>query len=833
MSFLFAHREGSSSGASRQLRWLGFAAGILIFIALIVSAAAYVALRRSLPIIEGDLSSEDLSAVAAIERDALGVPTIRGSSRNDVAFASGVAHAQDRFFQMDLLRRSAAGELSALFGSSTIAADRSLRRHRFQSVAKEVLRNASEAERELLLAYTAGVNFGLNSLRSRPWEYLVLRARPKLWQAEDSVLVGLAMYLSLNDASGREEIERARLKQSLPPELFAFLHPVGTEWDAPIVGQAWRTPAIPGAEILDLRSKDPDEISRTVHGLSERLVAPDDSADFLANGFSARRAEDMPGSNSWAVAGTHAAEGAALLANDMHLGLQLPNVWYQARLLVETGSPEDQRDLAGVMLPGLPLIVVGSNSRVAWGYTNSYGDWTDLITVQVDPSDPARYLTPEGSEPFGVQREEIQVHRAQNVGIEFRTTRWGPVIDKTFDGQPLVLSWTAHHARASNLGMFAFETASSIDELLAAANRAGTPVQNVLAADSSGRIGWSLMGQIPIRGSHDATTPSSWREPQTGWQGWRRPEEYPRVVDPPAARLWTANARVIDAQSWIDVVGEGGYDLGARAAQIRDALLADSSATPQKMAALQIDDRALFLNRWRDLFLELVAAQADQEIAVAELKQARDIVQRWSGRAAAEDPGYRIVRGFRNEVRADVFSWLTSAAREHDPSVAFSPSAQFEGPLWDLVTQKPPHLLHPMFDSWESALLASLQRSLAQLTASCDSLSACTWGEGNRLSMRHPLSQSVPLISRWLDMVEVPMSGDAFMPRVQGPSFGASQRMVVSPGREAHALFQMPGGPVAHPLSPFYAAGHEQWVEGETRPLHPGKPEFVLRLTPR
>ena len=831
MSFLFKRRGGGSLSAAPALRWIGLGVGAIILIALIIGAASYVAVRRSLPIIEGELSSPGLSASASIERDALGVPAIRGSSRNDVAFASGIAHAQDRFFQMDLLRRSAAGELSALLGGSLISVDQSLRRHRFRAVAEEVFRNASEAERELLLAYSAGVNVGLDSLRSRPWEYLLLRSQPQHWEPEDSVLVGLAMYLSLNDASGRQEIERARLKQSLPSELFAFLHPIGTEWDAPVIGRAWRTPDIPGAEVFDLR-KEADRGSAIGDGQSagSRLAA-DSSRRLAFDPFGAHRVEDMPGSNSWAVAGTHAQEGAALLANDMHLGLQLPNVWYQARLLVESES-EERRDLAGVMLPGLPLIIVGSNSHVAWGYTNSYGDWTDLITIEVDPADNSRYLTPDGSESFGIRREEIDVLRAQSVNFEYRTTRWGPVMEETFDGKPLVLVWTAHHARATNLGMFAFERARSVDALLAAANQAGSPVQNVLAADTSGRIGWSLMGQIPIRGTHDATLPSSWRNASAGWKGWRVPLEYPRVVDPPAGRLWTANTRVIDAQTWIEFLGEGGYDLGARAAQIRDTLLSDATATSQEMAALQIDDRALFLNRWRDLLLELVDEQANSPSPDSALADARNLVLRWSGRAAADDPGYRIVRVFRNEVRAEVFGWLTSSAQARDSNVAFVPSPQFEGPLWALVTQRPEHLLHPKFASWESALLESLRRALAHLNQECEALSECTWGAANRLSMRHPLSRAVPLISRWVDMAQAPMSGDVAMPRVQASSFGASQRLVISPGREDRALFQMPGGPVSHPLSPFYAAGHEQWLKGESRPLHPGQAQFVLRLTP-
>jgi penicillin amidase len=594
------------------------------------------------------------------------------------------------------------------------------------------------------------------------------------------------------------------------------MHPIGTEWDAPIAGGPWRTPAIPGPESFDLRKKEGDRGS----GIAESQTAQSRASDY---------AEDMPGSNSWAVAGSHTANGAALLANDMHLPLRLPNVWYQARLIVDAPGDE-RRDLVGVTLPGLPLLIVGSNGSVAWGYTNSYGDWADLVVVEADPGDPNRYLTPEGSEPFRLRRERIEVNGESAVEVEIKGTRWGPVVQLDARGRPLVLAWTAHRARATNLVMMEFETARSVDELLGLANRAGTPVQNIVAADAAGHIGWSLMGQVPVRGDYDSTVPSSWRTSGAGWVGWREPEEYPRVVDPPNARLWTANTRTIDAQTWFAFLGEGRYDLGARGAQIRDALLAGSSFTPQDMAKLQIDDRALFLTRWRDLLVEILetdaAAQDEQH------RQARELVQNWSGRAAAEDPGYRIVRAFRNQVRADVFESLIASARAQAPDVQFTPSPQFEGPLWALVTERPIHLLNPRYESWPDALRGSLETALTDLLRICEDLRSCTWGGENTLSMGHPLSAALPILGSWADMPATPMHGDAAMPRVQGPKFGASERLVVSPGKEAEGLFQMPGGPSDHPLSPFYGAGHEGWVRGESRPLLPGEPQHVLTLTP-
>lgn len=814
--------------------------GGILLILLSILLAAYLAVRGSLPQIEGTLRGAKLKSSATIERDAFGVPAIRATTRTDLAFATGVAHAQDRFFQMDLMRRSASGELAALLGPSLVDADRSLRAHDFRRVAAEVLGNASAREREVLEAYAAGVNLVLQSMRARPWEYLVLRAQPKPWTIEDSVLVAFSMYLSLHDSNATGEIARAHLRKHLPAEMFAFLHPVGTEWDSALVGRPWRTPPIPGPEIFDLRSnaaretEEADSVQSRASAFESNMLVrkqADRVETFARPHFDpfADIADNMVGSNSWVVAGSLTANGAPLLANDMHLPLRLPNVWYHARLIVDAAGPE-RRDLSGVTLPGLPLLIVGSNGSVAWGYTNSYGDWADLVVIEIDPSDPNRYLTPEGSEPFVVRRERIEINGEPALEHEIQMTRWGPVTRVDDQGRPLVLAWTAHHPRATNLELLSFETASSVDELLTAANRAGTPVQNIVAADSAGHIGWSLMGQVPIRGEYDASVPSSWRTSGTGWIGWRDANEYPRIIDPPHGRLWTANTRTIDAETWFSFLGEGRYDLGARGAQIRDVLLSRASFTAQDMAELQIDDRALFLNRWRDLLLEILSHESAR--SNPSFNEARDLVQAWSGRAAAEDAGYRIVRAFRNQVRDDVFRSLIAPARESAPDLPFTPSPQFEGPLWSIVTERPAHLLNPNFPDWQAALLASFEAALTNLQQTCDELRACTWGAENTLAMRHPLSAAVPFIARWVDMPATPMSGDSAMPRVQGPSFGASERLVVAPGREAEGFLQLPGGPTAHPLSPFYGAGHEQWVRGEPRPLVPGEPKYVLSVVP-
>jgi penicillin amidase len=781
-------------------------AGAVLILLVLTSALVYCVFHVSLPQINGVWTHAQLGSAATIERDAYGTPTIRAKSRADLAFATGIAHAQDRFFQMDLMRRAASGELAQLLGSAVVDTDKRFRLHGFRRVAQEVLRNASDEQRRWVDAYTAGVNFALTNSKSRPWEYLVLRERPRPWLAEDCLLVAFSMYLDLNDSNGAKEIANAELRASVAPDLYAFINPPGTEWDAPLSGGVWRGAKIPGSSVVDLRQLDSKVARTTSYG-----------------------EPDVLGSNNWAVAGTHTADGSALLASDMHLPLRLPNVWYAARLIA-AGDDATQRDLMGVTLPGLPMLIAGSNGHVAWAFTNSYGDWTDVVVIEKDPEHPDRYLTPDGTEPFEIHHERIEIRGAPTQALDVKATRWGPIVARDAAQHDLALAWTAHFARATNLNLFDFEPVQSVDELLEAANHGGGPVQNVVAADTRGHIGWTLMGQIPKRGSYDSSVPTTWSKPQAGWQGWLGPEAYPRIVDPPSGRLWTANARTLEVERMLALMGDGGFDLGARAAQIRDDLLALPNATRDDFTKMQLDDRALFLTRWHDLLLDVLDARAVGDHASR--KQVKAAVEHWSARADVNDVGYRIVRSFRMRVRDDVYSWLTAAARERFPDGQFTPSSQFEGPLWQIVTERPAHLLPHQFQSWSDALLASLDATIEDLKKECGSLTKCRWGRANTLSMRHPLSAALPFASRWLDMPSVQINGDSWMPRVQGSKFGASERMVISPGKESQALFQMPGGPSDHPWSPVYRAGHDDWVRGKPRSLVPGKAKYVLTIRP-
>jgi penicillin amidase len=803
----------------RLLRRLGLGLAVLLGLLLLVAVAGGLWFRSrmeaSLPQLAGEAALAELAAAVEVERDALGVPTIRAASREDAARALGFLHAQDRFFQMDLLRRSAAGELAEVVGSAVVESDREIRLHRFRHVAGQVVAQATPQERVFLQAYTEGVNAGLSALGGKPFEYILLGVEPAPWRPEDTILAVFAMFIDLQDEDGSRESELGFLHDTLPREMFDFLSPPGTEWDAPLEGELFAVPPVPGPAVFDLRKAG---AARSLPKAARRAAPSVEPA----------WDEAVLGSNNWAVAGPHTAHGGALLANDMHLEIRVPNTWYRASIVRPDGAGGTLR-LTGVTLPGTPSIVVGSNGHVAWGFTNSYGDWSDVVLLEVDPRQPGTYRTPAGLKAFRTVAETIRVKGAEPVTLEVKETIWGPVIDPDHRGRQRAFAWTAHHPRAVNLGIQGMEGARTVEEAMAVANRSGIPAQNFVVADATGRVGWTVMGRIPRRVGFTGRIPTSWADGSRRWDGWLAPEEVPRVVDPPSGRIWTANARVVDGAA-LAKLGDGGYDLGARSRQIRDGLFALGKATPRDMLALQLDDRALFLERWRKLLLDTLTPEA--VAADPRRSELRRLVETtWTGRASVDSVAYRMVRSFRLNLAGQLFTSLTGQG-DRPEGERFGPTRQFEGWLWRLVTERPPHLLDAKFASWDEQLLAAVDETL-DFFAERGRLADRTWGERNTGSFAHPLSAAVPFLGRWLDVPARALPGDENMPRFQSAFEGASERMVVSPGAEEAGLFHMPVGQSGHPLSPYYRAGHEAWERGEPTPFLPGPAEHRLRLVPK
>ncbi|MSU45795.1 MAG: penicillin acylase family protein [Lacunisphaera sp.] len=810
------------SPLQKRLAYLLSVLSVLLLIVVAAVAWGWWQMRSSRPQLGGERVVAGLSAPVKVERDVLGVPTITGATRPDVARATGFVHAQDRFFQMDLLRRRGAGELSELFGRAAVELDTSARLHGFRRLAEKVVAQASPAERALLSAYTAGVNSGLTALPKIPWEYLVLRTAPAPWREEDTILCIYAMWFDLQDYRGTFELNRDALRRALGQAALDFLAPPGNSWDAALDGSTFAPAPLP-----PLRFKAADQ---TVGALApQRPWAVESNVPYPHSEPASKR---VIGSNAFALDGANTATGAAMLANDMHLDLNVPHIWYRA-VLQWTDASGPHR-VVGVTLPGVPFLVVGSNGRVAWGFTDAYVDTTDLIYAETDNIAQSHYRTPRGWVEIKERLEEIRVKGESAEPFTTRWTEWGPILSGPEDGRYLVLRWTAHEAEATNLQFMEMETTRTAAEGVTLAHRAGIPNENMLIADADGHIAWTIIGKIPRRVGYDGRLPVSWAYGDRRWDGWLKPEEIPVVTNPAEGLLWSGNNRPLDGGAYARL-GDSGYDDGPRARQIRDDLLAlnasGKKAVPGDLLAIELDDRALYLQRWQIYLLEILS---DEAVAGKKSRgELRDTVRQWNGRASADSAAYRLVRAFRGHVAERTLApFIEQAQAEY---AAFNwRNLMYEDALWQLVHEQPAKLLNPAHASWSALLLAAADDLATDVEKSSGSLTRFTWGTRNTLAMQHPFGRFLPaVLARLLDMPAVPLPGDSDMPRVQNRSFGASERLVVSPGHEDQGIFHMPGGQSGHPLSPYYRAGHEAWVKGEPTPLLPGPVQHTLVLKPQ
>ena len=790
-------------------RWFSRLLVTVIILAVLAGAGGWLFLKGSLAQLDGQATGSGLSAIVTVTRDATGVPTVTGQTRADVAFATGFVHGQDRFFQMDLMRRVAAGELAELIGPVALPVDRQHRFHRFRARAAAAYKAASPEDRELLDRYAAGVNAGLSALTTRPADYLLTMTKPKPWAPEDSLLVNWAMFFDLQGDAELRKWERGWVKDHTNPDQLAFLLPQATGWDAPLDGPS------PAPE-LKVPETAPDWWNKPA----------ETKASFLPTGR-----DDIPGSNNWVLSGNRVKGGRALLANDMHLGLRLPPVWYRMLIIYNDGQG-GQRKIVGVSMPGTPVFPAGSNGHVAWGATNAAGDWLDIIRLDQDSAHPGQVkLGDEWISPT-VQEETIAVKGADPEKLLVRETPMGPIHEQ--DGQIYAIHWLADDPKAASLGFLGLESAQTASDALDIAAQAGVPQLNFVAADEQGHMGWTIAGLMPERGSPGAAADFPLEPDQIGtsWRETLAPSAHPRIMDPANGQLATANARQLMGEGSA-LIGDGGFDLGARQRQIRDDLQALGPDTDVAASyAIELDDRALYLSQWRDKALAVLdAAALDGRPDRAEFK--RLLTDSWDGHASVNSVGYRLTRSFYYGLYDEVFVGL------NDKLSGFGKGAEYSGfcHRWGVVLAKllevqPKAWLPAGRQDWRDVQLAAIDKTIAALTNGGRKLSDASWGQRNTSDIAHPFAKFVPLLHRFLAAPPLQVPGDSNMPRVSAPDFGQSERFVVTPGKEEEGLFNLPGGQSGHPLSPFFHDEFADWAEGKPTPLLPGVPKYGLVLTP-
>lgn len=775
-----------------------FALAFLFRRLLLFFASFPFKLRASMPRPERRATIEGLGAEVTVGFDRFGTPTISAASRLDATRALGYVSARDRLFQMDTMRRAAAGRLSEVVGRGMLERDTEQRVIGFGRAAERVLARLPEDQRELLQAYSEGVNAYIAQAGSSSFEAQILNYKPEPWVAADCVLVLLQMFQNL---CGEEEQKRrtlAIMERTLPAEVASFLTP---DTDPYMLLLGWATDhedggrTFPRAELASLLARS------DAAPLTKKIV----KTEWLT-----------AGSNCWAVDKSKTAAGAAILSNDMHTEMGVPNLWYRARLCYN-GS-----DLSGVTLPGIPLVLAGSNTHVAWGLTNMLGACLDLVPLEIDPERPDHYMTPEGWRPFELLVEPVRLKRGDIIDVEVKTTIWGPVLEKKLMGEPVALRWTALDPEAVDFSLMHMEKCRTVEEALAVVNRFGGPPLNVLVADADGRIGYTLSGRLPVREGNGA-----------GWAGYIHPDELPRVVGSAEGFLVNANNRSVGA-GYPHFLGHG-YVNSYRAHRIAEHLREASGVNEADMFALQFDTACRVYEFYRQLALGVLT---DEVVAASpELGVARREILAWDGRAELDSLGIAFLIHFKESLAQSILTPILRACAEADEQFVYA-WPNLDTPLRAILTERPPELLAGLgpHASWDSFFVENLKSGVALLREKLKvkSLENLSWGRVNKAEVFHPLTRGdrSPL-GGILNMPNDPLPGCNFSICASEPSYGATVRMVVSPGREGEGVLHIPCGQSGHPLSENYDDQHPYWVGQEPLPFLPGPASHTLTLTPR
>ncbi|MGR9045509.1 MAG: penicillin acylase family protein [Gammaproteobacteria bacterium] len=770
-------------------KWVVYPLLVCTLVLVIGIGACFILLRLSLPQLDGEAALNGISAPVTVTYAEHGVPAIGAENRLDAILALGYVTAQDRLFQMDLLRRKSAGRLAELFGALALDSDVRARVFGFSKVANAAWSKLSQRHRRYLEAYAQGVNRYIEQAGTLPFEFSVLGYRPEPWSAQDSILVLLGMFDRLTARAEDEERMLSVMAKTLPEAVVAFLTPDTDRYTDQLTNHA-----------ASYRPARPVPVEAMASALAPQNPDPMTLA-------AVRVQDSMPGSNAWAVSGAKTQDGRAILANDMHLGISVPNIWYRTE--IQYGNVH----VAGVTLPGIPTMVAGSNEHVAWGATNLAGDFLDLVSLELNPENPDEYRVGHRWQRFENVTETIAIKGGEARTIELKRTLWGPVAPEPLLGHAVAIHWTALDAEAVNVGMIDLEQSESLEQALDIANLTGGPQLNFMAADDNGRIAWTILGRIPQRYGIDGSVSRSWADGAVGWNGYLDPAELPRQLDAPDGLLVSANDRRL-GKHYPHVIGRQ-FTNGYRAYRISQRLHQMPEATERSMFELQLDDQTEFYRFYQRLALAALSSDAGER--EPELAGLRSYLSAWNGKADADSLGFALLVQFRKQLAESVFNPFLSACKAADPNFKYS-WTYLDTPLQALLMQKNPQLLpDPVhYRHWDAFILGQLKQSLQELKSQFPgvALSELTWGKVNKAHYRHPFSRVLPWLGLLLDMPEDELSGCSYCVRVAGPGFGASERLVVSPGHLDQGILHMPGGQSSHPLSPYYRDQQRYWVKG-------------------
>ncbi len=780
----------------RVLKWIALVAAGLAVVLIVVAAGLFAWLTGSTPQIAGDIRAPGLARPAEILRDSNGIAHIRGLTRDAAYYALGFAHAQDRLWQMDLYRRLGEGRLAEVAGRLALPADRAVRTLGIYRLAETQYESLGQGAKRALDAYTAGVNGYLES-HSGPWppEFTLLMYRPEPWRGADSLVLGKLLALMLG-GNWFSELQRAALLEHLTPEQVEVLLP--TTADGPPIRYAGLPAPLSAARMA--------------------AAVP----DFLRP----RRA-----SNVWAISGANTESGKPILANDPHLGLTAPGIWYLARIEAPGLS------VTGATLPGMPFHLMGHNGTIAWGLTTTYGDLADLFVERLTEGDADSYETPDGPKAFTVREELIRVRFGRDERLRVRETRHGPVISDVFDsaaaragaGHVVALAAVAllPGDRTVN-AIFRLQTAQSKSAFLRALEDFHSPQQNVIYADTEGHIGLVAPARVPIRGARRGLVPSDGAAGDADWTGFVPFEGLPQEFDPAGGVVLNANNSIVgpDYPYFISAQWEPSY----RARRIAE-LLIGGGQTSETSAAMQADSVSVMA---RDLVPVMAAALRDGERVSPRLAAATRRLEIWDFRMERTAPEPLIFA-----------AWLRALVKR---LVADDLDGSFES-YWDLHPRTVTLILSERqewcddittaeAESCSEQTQAALADALAELSDDFGAnFTRWRWGEAHEVRFLHPLWSFVPGLGQALGLV-ARSDGGPFTLMRGGIRFGsgsrpfannhgAGYRAVYDLSNLDNSLYAMAPGQSGNPFSRLFAAQVEGWLEGETFRI-PSRREDVI-----
>jgi penicillin amidase len=798
--------------------------GTLAVVFILLGAAAYLysVARSAVPQLDGFIVLKGLSRPVTVIRDTHGVPSINAQTLEDLFFAQGYVTAQDRLWQMDLLRRFAAGNMAEILGPALVEVDREQRVLGLSVAAQEAAAALSPRDRSYFEAYTRGVNAYIDSHRDRlPIEFRLVGYRPKPWSPEDCMVIGGRLIQDLNHGTYKAALEREKILAKLGPELTADLY-VNSSWhDRPPSAKTHRLEEL---KPQDGDDEDDDEMdSGTDSNMAQRRMP------LVLSARPPARAELIPGSNNWVVSGEHTVTGKPLLANDMHLNHQMPNLWYGAHL---TASGYD---VVGVTLPGLPFVIVGHNRRIAWGVTNVGPTVEDLYVEEFN--ERGQYKAPPARTSKGRdwewrdpehRQEVVHVKGKADVLVDVVLTRHGPIITDLIPGETrkIALKWTLYDSLHNPF--FDLDSAQNWDEFLKACSTLYAAGQNVVYADVDGHIGYHTTGRIPIRMTGDGSLPVSGADDAHEWTGYIPFEKLPSVYDPPPGILATANGRITPNKYPYRVSSE--WDAPWRTERIYRVLESGKKFSAVDMLSLQTDVYSAFDRFCAERF---VYALDHMKNLSKRAEQARELLRDWDGRYTIDSAAATIANRSELELkrlllepRLGTAPKVTTDQNNEAQPVATSGALDWKDYHWfmwsvwmeDVLMKQPKRWLPAGFENYDALLAAAVEAAIGRSEAPRE-LARWRWGGVSPIEIEHPVLSRLPVIGRWTGPGRHDQSGGTFTVKQVNRTFGPSERFIADLSNFDQSTLNTVTGQGGNFLGPYYMDQWKAWYAGTTFPL--------------